>query len=75
MSYKGRQQANVEILNSLYELVSNYPDLRFGQLLAFAGVTQVEIVPASNPKVIDIFHEESTETLARLSKTLLSYEK
>jgi hypothetical protein len=68
MSFKGRQQANIEILNYIGLLIVEYPDLRFGQILASLDVTQTTAGEAGTVKVRDIFYDESTDILARVAK-------
>lgn len=67
-----RQQANRDILAHLYTLVELYPDLRFGQILVNLDVIQYQIDPASFDTIgiKDPFHEESVETLQRVSNKM-----
>ena len=53
---KSRYNCNKEILNILTELVEEYPDLRFHQLLQNVRIEDFS----------DKFYEESVETLKRL---------
>lgn len=67
MSFKGRQQANREILNALYEAVERWPDIRFGQLLSALDVTQTTAGEHGTVKPVDIFYDESTAILDRVA--------
>ena len=64
VSFKGRQQANAEILAMLVEAVTMNPQLRFGQILAMYDVTQTVSLDLTR----DIFNDESTEILSRMAK-------
>lgn len=55
-----RQEANLEILKHLHDVVNEYPDWRFHQLLVNTDVMQ--------SPVVDLFNEESTTTLHRVQK-------
>lgn len=52
-----RQQVNKRILAALTVLVDVYPDMRFGQILSNFVLERGK----------DIFYEEPTETLKRMS--------
>ena len=70
-----RQAANRDILAHLSTLVELYPDLRFGQILANIGIIQYQRDPASFDiiGIKDPFHEESVETLQRVSNKIKQY--
>jgi len=54
-----RKLYNTAIVNKLVELVSKYPDLRFGQILVNADI--IEVVPDYNNSAmvaLDPFNEE-----------------
>ena len=52
-----RQEANRELIENLAVYVEKYPDLRFGQILEDFGFVM---------KDIDLFNEESVDTLERV---------
>lgn len=70
-----RQEANREILKLLADMVEQYPDLRFGQILV--NVDAVKLKPDTQFGVgyvmVDPFHEEPTETLSRMKNTINYY--
>ena len=51
----------MEILQALLDVVEKWPDVRFGQLLTAMDVTALER---------DIFYDESTVILARVSASM-----
>lgn len=53
-----RRTANLEIVNILYTLVENFPDLRFSQILKNIGLDNISSI------------EESTVTLEKIRKRL-----
>lgn len=62
---KKRQEANLEILNEIGVAVMNFPDLRFGQILANLNIIEYDYdVDKVTPK--DIFYEEPVITLNRI---------
>lgn len=62
---KKRQEANLEILNEIGVAIMNFPDLRFGQILANLGIIEYDYdVDKVTPK--DIFYEEPAITLNRI---------
>lgn len=64
---KKRQEANLEILNEIGVAIMNFPDLRFGQILANLDIIEYDydkINGVAIPK--DPFHEESVITLKRI---------
>lgn len=66
-----RQEANRVILKKITEMVEAAPDLRFHQILINMDVNQTEMVGiAPNERMMckDLFHEESTKTLERITK-------
>ena len=65
-----RQSANLEILNKIGEMVLNYPNLRFGQILVNLNIIEYQRDPASFDiiGVKDPFNEESVITLNRIKK-------
>ena len=65
-----RQSANLEILNKIEEMVLNYPNLRFGQILVNLNIIEYQRDPASFDiiGVKDPFNEESVITLNRIKK-------
>lgn len=68
---KTRQAANVEILNKMYEVVMEYPDMRFGQILTYLELLPKEEhdTPDGVFKTLkDPFYEESAVTLERMRK-------
>lgn len=79
-SFKGRQQANREIIKLITSLVETYPDLRFWQILHNLSIVEREVVqslsiPGDQGIVVkDGVHEESTVTLARAYAALIRVE-
>lgn len=62
---KKRQEANLEILNEIGVAIMNFPDLRFGQILANLNIIEYDYdVDKVTPK--DIFYEEPVITLNRI---------
>ena len=53
-----RRTANLEIVNILYTLTENFPDLRFSQILKNIGLDNISSI------------EESTVTLEKIRKRL-----
>lgn len=58
-SYRDRHKANREILKRIKKLVDESPDLRFGQILWIMNIV--------DPRGRDIFNDESTDILNRLT--------
>lgn len=65
-----RQEANLEILNKIGEMILNYPDLRFGQILVNLNIIEYQLDPTSFDiiGIKDPFNEESVITLNRIKK-------
>ena len=66
-----RSICNKAIVHKLTELVNEYPDLRFGQILMDAGVIQLKEVLLEGQRetvlfVEDCFNEESETTYRRM---------
>ena len=74
-----RQQANKDIIQHLTDMVNKYPELRFGQILAMLDIIQyktINKIGALGAHVIEPvapFHEESVETLKRVSNKIKQY--
>ncbi len=66
-----RQEANRELLKIISEMVELYPNFRFHQILADIDVNKMNDEGTAN---IDLFAEESEETLKRV-KHFLSLSK
>ena len=68
-----RQQANVEILQIIGEVVMKYPDLRFGQILAITETIQYKPGDGINDgvKVVDPFNEESVDMWIRMRDKIM----
>ena len=64
-----RQAANYEILNKLYAIVEKHPDLRFQQILQNYQINLLDKNDGvvSESKCLDLFYEESEDTLKRLN--------
>jgi len=60
-----RQNYNYKLLDIIAEYIYNYPELRFGQVLANVGVIQYDDEKQNHP-VIDPFYEESKEMYNRI---------
>lgn len=58
-----RQENNRKLIKILSELVENYPDWRFGQLLFNAGYIDRK---KNSLDIQDPFYEESKDTLTRV---------
>lgn len=70
-----RQEHNKEIMDILSEYVEQYPNLRFGQLLAVAGVITYNPIQMGGVETVDPFNEESIATLTRVSELLNNRKK
>ena len=73
-----RQIANREIVKMLSDMVEEYPDLRFGQILAITEV--IEYIPDSRPyidtvDVKDPFNEESVDMFVRMRDKMMTFNK
>lgn len=66
-----RQEANRELLKIISEMVELYPNFRFHQILADIDVNMLNDEGTAN---VDLFAEESEETLKRV-KHFLSLSK
>ena len=65
-----RQEANRELLKIISEMVELYPNFRFHQILADIDVNKMNDEGTAN---IDLFAEESEETLKRVKHFLSKY--
>ena len=65
-SLKSRYKDNLAIIRRLAEIIDNYPELRFQQILYIYN-----IVENGENK----FYEESSETLSKLNKNIFNYNK
>jgi hypothetical protein len=66
-----RQEANRVILKQISAMVEAAPDLRFQQILINMSVNKTKMmgqVPNEFLMCEDLFHEESTKTLERITK-------
>ena len=64
-----RQEANLDILTAIGEMVMKCPDLRFGQILANLGIIEYERNTYDETLITkDPFNEESVVTLNRMKK-------
>lgn len=62
-----RQEANIKILKYIEEMVNEYPDLRFGQILANLGIIEYEYNTYDETIITkDPFHIESVDTLKNI---------
>jgi len=66
-----RLEANLTILETLKNLTTKYPDLRFGQLLAGADVNLTTFDSAGKVYIRDSYYEESEQTLNRMYRNPL----
>ena len=62
---KNRKLFNTAIVRKLQELVEEYPDLRFGQILVNAGIIELQMM-GDRLIAIDPFNEESEITWERM---------
>ena len=62
-----RQEANRELLKIISEMVELYPNFRFHQILADIDVNMLNDEGTAN---VDLFAEESEETLKRVKHFL-----
>ena len=62
-----RQEANHELLKIISEMVELYPNFRFHQILADIDVNMLNDEGTAN---VDLFAEESEETLKRVKHFL-----
>ena len=62
-----RQEANCELLKIISEMVELYPNFRFHQILADIDVNMLNDEGTAN---VDLFAEESEETLKRVKHFL-----
>ena len=65
-----RQSANKEIIEILSHMVDEYPDLRFGQILAITDAIQYASVSGD---VIDPFGEESVDMWVRMRNKMMKF--
>lgn len=76
-----RQKANVELLQIIGEAVMQYPDLRFGQILAMFDIIQYKTVNkvgalgAHVVETVDPFYEESVDMLTRVKNKIQNLDK
>ena len=62
-----RQKDNIEILNRLYQYVTDNPDIRLGQ--ALVNMEVIRSVPQNGvPTIIDPFYEEPALALKRMNE-------
>lgn len=61
-----RHKDNLAIIRRLSEIIDNHPELRFQQILYLYNMVE-------NGE--DKFYEESSETLSKLNKNILNYNK
>ena len=62
---KNRKLFNTAIVRKLQELVEEYPDLRFGQILVNAGIIELQMM-GDRLIAIDPFNEEPEITWERM---------
>lgn len=65
-----RQSANREIIDILSDMVEEYPDLRFGQILALTEA--IKYVPVTGD-VMDPFGEESVDMWVRMRRKMTKF--
>ena len=65
-----RQSANREIIDILSDMVEEYPDLRFGQILALTEA--IKYVPVTGD-VMDSFGEESVDMWVRMRRKMAKF--
>ena len=65
-----RQSANREIIDILSDMVEEYPDLRFGQILTLTEA--IKYVPVTGD-VMDPFGEESVDMWVRMRRKMAKF--
>lgn len=63
-----RKLYNQAIIDKLQELVNNYPEWRFGQILCNSDVITFSFKEQDKPTVNDPFYEESKYTWEKMVK-------
>lgn len=56
-----RQEFNRKIVWTLWEIVEDFPDWRFGQILSNVGIAEYGR---------DVFYDESADTYAKMAQTM-----
>ena len=76
-----RQSANKEIIEILSDMVEEYPDLRFGQILAITEAIQYKTVNKVGAlgshviETIDPFNEESIDMWIRMRNKMMKFNR
>lgn len=74
-----RQSANREIIDILSDMVEEYPDLRFGQILAITEAIQYKTVNKVGAlgshviETVDPFAEESVDMWVRMRRKMAKF--
>lgn len=74
-----RQSANREIIDILSDMVEEYPDLRFGQILAITEAIQYKTVNKDGAlgshviETVDPFAEESVDMWVRMRRKMAKF--
>ena len=69
---KNRKLFNTAIVRKLQELVEEYPDLRFGQILVNAGIIELQMM-GDRLIAIDPFNEEPEVTWERIKNNKFTF--
>lgn len=71
---KDRKLYNTAIVEKLKELVDEYPDMRFGQILVNAGI--IKVIPSDKQLLVeDPFYEEPKVTWERVKNNKFAFRK
>lgn len=70
-----RQEANIELVAILSDLVAQNPDSRFHQILRNYGFITENGMEDNSPKWVNEFNSEPEKVLARVKVTILKMQK
>ena len=71
---KNRKLFNTAIVRKLQELVEEYPDLRFGQILVNAGIIELQMM-GDRLIAIDPFNEEPEIMWERIKNNKFAFDE
>lgn len=72
---KNRKLFNTAIVRKLQELVEEYPDLRFGQILMCSGVLNSAVTSNGSILIDDPFFEEPKDTWERMINNKFAFDE